>query len=79
MHSITAREARKNFSALLNEAEQGSIVSITRRGQEVARIVPPETVSDIVFPDLNEFRDAIKVEGKPTSRIVTELRDEERY
>jgi len=79
MHSISAREARRTFSALLNEAEQGSIISITRRGQEVARIVPPETVSDIVFPDLNEFRNIIQVKGKPTSQIVKEMRDEERY
>jgi len=79
MHTVTAREARKIFSSLLNETEHGVVVSITRRGQEVARLVPPEPVESCEFPDMAEFRNSIKVKGIPTSQVVIEMRDKERY
>ena len=79
MHTVTAREARKIFSSLLDETEHGVVVSITRRGREVARLVPPETVESGEFPDMTEFRDSIKVKGTPTSQVVVEMRNEERY
>ena len=79
MHTVTAREARKIFSSLLDETEHGAVVSITRRGQEVARLVPPESVGSDGFPDMAEFRNSIKVKGTPTSQVVIEMRDEERY
>ncbi len=79
MHTITAREARKTLSALLDEAEHGAEVSITRRGQEVARLVPPGSGETTGFPDMTEFRNSITVKGKPTSQVVVEMREEERY
>jgi prevent-host-death family protein len=33
---VNARKARVVFSELLSEAEHGAVVSITRRGREVA-------------------------------------------
>ncbi len=79
MQSITAREARRLLSTLLDEAEHGSEISITRRGQEVARLVPPLTDNNSSFPDMTEFRSSIHVKGKATSQIVVDLRNEERY
>lgn len=79
MHTVTAREARKILSDLLNEAEHGAVVSITRRGREVARLVPPESVENTGFPDMTEFRNSIKVKGIPTSQVVIKMRDEERF
>ncbi|NQT59229.1 MAG: type II toxin-antitoxin system prevent-host-death family antitoxin [Bacteroidetes bacterium] len=79
MHTVTAREARKIFSRLLDESEHGAVVSITRRGQEVARLGPPELVECEGFPDMTEFRNSIKVKGTPTSQVVIEMRNEERY
>ena len=78
MQSITAREARRLLSTLLDEAEHGSEISITRRGQEVARLVPPLT-DNTRFPDMTEFRSSIHVKGKATSQIVVDMRNEERY
>ena len=37
MHVIPAREARRIFSQLLDEAEHGAVISITRRGPVVPR------------------------------------------
>jgi prevent-host-death family protein len=79
MHSVTAKEARKIFSDLLNEAKHGAAISITLRGREVARLVPPESVDDAGFPDMSEFRKSITVKGKPTSQTVIDMRDEERF
>ena len=40
MRSISAREANQSFSRVLNEAEGGSSIVITRRGKPVAVLAP---------------------------------------
>jgi len=79
MHEVNAREARNRLSALLTEAEHGEVISITRRGREVARLVPPEAPVGEGFPDLAGFRRSIKVRGGPTSRAIVRERDGARY
>jgi prevent-host-death family protein len=44
--AVGAREARASFSELLERAERGETISITRRGREVARLVPPNGKPD---------------------------------
>lgn len=78
MHSVSAREARKILGDLLTEAEHGEVISITRRGQEVARLVPPELADPKGFPNMREFRRSLKVKGNATSDLVSQMRDEER-
>lgn len=39
--SVGVRQARACFSELLERAEKGETISITRRGREVARLSPP--------------------------------------
>jgi prevent-host-death family protein len=39
--AIGAREARARFAELLDRASRGESISITRRGEEIARIEPP--------------------------------------
>jgi prevent-host-death family protein len=48
MKFVGAREANQKFSKLLAEVESGRIVTVTRRGRPVARLVP---VSDRTDPD----------------------------
>lgn len=43
MSKIVAAEAETTLSALLDFAERGEEVVITRHGKEVARLVPPRT------------------------------------
>jgi prevent-host-death family protein len=47
--SVSLREANQNFSRLIAAVERGEAFSITRRGQEVARLLPSSPViqSDI--------------------------------
>jgi prevent-host-death family protein len=42
MHEVGAFEAKNRFGHLLDLVEQGEEVMITRRGKEVARLVPAE-------------------------------------
>lgn len=68
---VGAAEANQRFSRLLAEAEQGTDVVITRRGQPVARLVPvngPTTSAtpigqsaDADIPDYNERQSMIDV------------------
>lgn len=41
MTSVGVQEAKTHLSRLLQRVEQGEEVAITRRGVEVARLVPP--------------------------------------
>ncbi len=40
MRSLTATEASRSFAALLDEAEQGNTIIVTRGGRRVASIGP---------------------------------------
>lgn len=81
MIRVNVREARKELSNLLTEAEKGQTVSITRRGQVVAQLVPPPPQQAGRFPDLTEFRKSIRPKsGAPSAaKLVRQLRDEERF
>ncbi len=80
MLTITSRQARQQFRELLDNALNGQVVSITRRGREVARLVPPEVANNGALPDLSGFRKRMKsrVKGKTLCQTVIEMRDEER-
>lgn len=43
--SVSLREANQNFSRLIAAVERGEAFSITRRGREVARLLPLSPVS----------------------------------
>ena len=75
---VNVKEARSKISALLDRAQQGEQITITRRGQRIARLVPIAG-SQAGLPDLSAFRESIAIQGKPLSRTVIETREEERY
>ena len=81
MIKVNAREARVKLSNLLTEAEHGETISITRRGQVVAQLIPPPTQASGRFPDLTKFRNSIKRKpGSPSSeKLIRQMRDEERF
>ncbi len=78
MVEVSAKDARDNFRTYLDRAEAGEEIVITRRGKEVARIVPPRREAK-AFPDLTEFRNSIKLRGEPMSDTVIRQRRESRY
>jgi prevent-host-death family protein len=45
MREMTASEASRNFSAVLDQAEHGETIVVTRNGQRVAMIIPAPRAS----------------------------------
>ena len=42
MRTVSETEVKQNLDALLDEVAQGAHIAITRRGKEVARIIPSD-------------------------------------
>lgn len=78
VRTVNVAEARRNLKALLDEVAAGHEVSVRRRGQEVARLVPPRRTRRRL-PPLGAFRASIRVRGEPVSRTVVRARREARY
>jgi prevent-host-death family protein len=79
MKKVSVAEARRTFRTLLDEVSSGHEVIVVRRGQEVARLVPPKPSSRRRLPPLASFRASIRVKGEPMSRLVARVRRESRY
>ncbi len=77
MLKINVKEARCNFSQLLNKVEQGQDILLIRRGKKVARLVSSETGCNL--PSLKEFRRTISLSGENLSSVILGARDKERY
>ncbi len=78
MGPVNLKEARKRLGSLVRAAARGESVVITVRGKAAAHIVPIEPKPIKQVPDLTEFRNSIKLKGKPMSQTVIEMRGEER-
>jgi prevent-host-death family protein len=74
---ISVKEARSKLSSLVDRAEQGGEVIISRRGKKVARLVPLTAKRSL--PSLKEFRASIRASGESLSATVLRNREEERY
>jgi prevent-host-death family protein len=77
MMEVNVKEARGNFSSLLDRVERGEEIIIKRRGKKIARLISPE--NNKFLPSLQNFRASIKLAGDPLSKTVTDLRNEERF
>jgi prevent-host-death family protein len=78
MEEVNVKEARKRIGALLDKAQQGEDVLISRRGKQIARLVSVDG-REKRLPDLSAFRASIAVKGGSLSRTVIEGREAERY
>lgn len=78
MARVSVKAMRDNLRDLIERAGEGEEIVVTRRGQEVARLVPPES-HDQRLPDLSEFRASISLSGEPASETIEQLRREARY
>jgi prevent-host-death family protein len=78
MRRISVKEARSNLRTLLDQARAGEEVVISRRGKDIARIVPPAH-RGLRLPDLSDLRASIRIGGEAMSSLVARTRKEERY
>lgn len=72
MKHIGIKQARQELPGLIDRAEAGEEVIITRQGKPVAKLVPaPKTSKPL--PTLSEFRKRLGSAGTPAAQL---LRDE---
>ena len=80
MHTYTLRSLRSHLAEAVRLVTGGEIVSVTRRGREVVRMVPatiPEGLHQL--PSLSGERAAMIANGAQiTGSSVVALRDDER-
>lgn len=80
MSEVSLAEAKAHLSALVARAEAGEVVSITRRGKLVARIVAAEPARDrINVAQLKAFAQTLPVETESGDAFIRRMRDDERF
>jgi len=79
MHNVSIRDARAHLADIIDQVSAGGAVAITRRGREVARIVPAaQAVSPL--PSRAAIRSAMVTRGATTTTsVVSTMRSEERW
>ena len=74
MKHVGIKQARQELPDLIDRAESGEEIVITRQGRAVAKLVPaPKTQKPL--PSLAAFREAIGREGTPAAELVRQERD----
>jgi prevent-host-death family protein len=80
MNSISLAEAKAHLSELVDRVEAGDIVSITRRGKEVARLTAADQPRRRVDPAmLRAVTNAMPMQREGAAVFVRRMRDEDRY
>ncbi|OYQ27082.1 hypothetical protein CHU93_11265 [Sandarakinorhabdus cyanobacteriorum] len=76
-------EAKNNLSALIDAAQAGEEVVITRHGKPAARMVPsraPEEAEPpsmaVVLDELRQLRASVPATGLSRAALIRQLRDE---
>ena len=80
MDTVSLAHAKAHLSALIDRVEAGEIVTITRRGKEVARLSPPIGPCERIDPEeLRALTDTMPLRNTDAGEFMRRLRDEERY
>jgi prevent-host-death family protein len=80
MEEVTAAEAKAHLSELIERAERGEPVRITRRGKLVAQLTGVERrVKPIDLDALRALTGSQPVQSEPARSWLRAVRDEERY
>jgi prevent-host-death family protein len=80
MEEVTVAEAKAHLSELIERAERGEPVRITRRGKPVARLTGVERrVKPIDLDALQALTASQPIQSEPTRSWLRGVRDEERY
>ena len=71
---VGIKQARQELPDLIDRAEAGEEIVITRQGKAVAKLIPaPKPVKSL--PSLTEFRRGIGSAGTPAVQLLREERD----
>ena len=76
MESYSIADAKARFSEVIELAESGITVDITKRGKLVARIVPPEKAKVPVDVDaLERLAASLPVQKQSAVELIREMRE----
>ena len=76
MLEVNVKEVRSKLGTLLRQVERGQDILLTRRGKEVACLIPPKKTG--CLRSMKEFRQSIAAPEQGLSLAVIAARDEER-
>jgi len=77
---ISLADAKARLSELVNQAEEGEIIEITRRGKVVARLVPAEIVRPkIDIESLKRHQASLGGPRENTDEALRAWKDESKY
>ena len=80
MEVVNLAEAKAHLSELVDRAEAGETVEITRRGRLAARLVPPvRKLKKIDAMTLKAFTDGLTPQRQGGGDFIREMRDSDRY
>jgi prevent-host-death family protein len=81
MTDVSIAEAKAHFSELVDRAEAGEVVRITRRGKPVARLMPPEPKKRkrIDVEALQRLTESSPWQPVSAGEFIRKMRDEDRY
>jgi len=80
MRTVSIAEAKAHLSKLVEQAEAGDPVCITRRGKPVAQIIAAETKrKPIDVEALRALTDKMTMQPESAGDFVRRMRDTDRY
>jgi prevent-host-death family protein len=80
MADISIAEAKAHFSELIERAESGETVRITRRGKPVARLGPEKQKKRrITLQEMRELTDKMREQPESAGVFMRRIRNESRY
>ncbi|MEQ1498218.1 MAG: type II toxin-antitoxin system prevent-host-death family antitoxin [Novosphingobium sp.] len=82
MSSVKLADAKAHLSELVDRAEAGESVEITRHGKPAARLVPPETNKPKRRFDraaLAKMTEGLPMQVQSAGEFVRAMRDSDRY
>lgn len=79
MADINVAEAKARLSELLERAASGEVVTISRRGKPVARIVGAEAQQPIDREELRRLTASMPPATGSAAEFVRRMRDEDRF
>ncbi|HZK90198.1 MAG TPA: type II toxin-antitoxin system prevent-host-death family antitoxin [Stellaceae bacterium] len=80
MDTVSLANAKARLSELVDRAEAGEDVCITRRGKPVARITRVERAKKpIDFEAWRKLRESMPKQEEPTADFIRRMRDDARY
>ncbi|SEH06444.1 type II toxin-antitoxin system Phd/YefM family antitoxin [Candidatus Venteria ishoeyi] len=80
MRTISLAEAKTHLSELLNQAEIGEEIIITRHGRPVAKLAGiSKTIKPFPFTELETLRNAQPKAKNDSVSLLQSLREESRY